>query len=102
MVILGHFLPIIPLKNPKIKIFKNGKIYWRYHHFTHVHHKSQSYDVQFLRYGQNFFAILGHLLPFTSHPTPQPPPNNSELNIKILKKKKNGWRYYPFIHTCVP
>ena len=39
------------LKTQKIKILKNWKNYWRYHHFTHVYQYSQSYCVQFLRYG---------------------------------------------------
>ena len=67
LVILGHFLPFISLKTPKIKILKNEKICWIYHHFTHVHQKSQSYDVRFLRYGMRqtkMFVILGHFLPF--------------------------------------
>ena len=33
LVILGNFLPFTP---PKIKILKNEKICWRYHHFTRV------------------------------------------------------------------
>ena len=37
----GSFLPFIPLK---VKILKNEKICWRYHHFTNVHQKSQAYD----------------------------------------------------------
>ena len=56
---------------------------WRYHHFTQVHQKTQSYEVQFLRYGVRqiffFFVILGHFLPF--------------------KNIKNTWRYYPFTHV---
>ena len=51
LVILGYFLPFYPLKTPKIKILKNQKIFWRYHHFTHVYQKSLSHDVWFLRYG---------------------------------------------------
>ena len=51
LVILGCFLPFLTsLKTPKIKILKNEKICWRYHHFTNVYQKSQSYDVWFLRY----------------------------------------------------
>ena len=69
LVILGHFLPFISLKTPKIKILKNEKICWKYHHFTHVHQKSQSYDVQFLRDGQKYFVILGHFLPFYLPPS---------------------------------
>ena len=44
--------------NPKNQNFekmkekkKQKKNVWRYYHFTHVHHKWQSYDVWFLRYG---------------------------------------------------
>ena len=69
MVILGHFLPFYPLKTPKIKILKIEKICWRYHHFTCVYQKPQSYDVAmvpeiwsatdrlFCHYGP-FFAFL--------------------------------------------
>ena len=55
---------------------------WRYHHFTHVYQKPQSYEVRFLRYGvrqTEFFVILVYFLPFyplTTH------------KIKILKKWK--------------
>ena len=39
-VILGHFLPFYPNKNPKNQSFeKMKKNYWRYHHFTQVHQK---------------------------------------------------------------
>ena len=37
------FFALLPtLKNPKIKILKNEKNCWRYHHLTHVYQKSQS------------------------------------------------------------
>ena len=102
LVILDHFLPFIPLKTPKIKILKSEKISWRYH-FTHTHQKSQSY-IRFLRYGvrqTKCFVILGHFLPFYSAPpSTSQPPSLIIPSIKILKK--NAWRYYPFIHTCVP
>ena len=67
LVILGHFLPFYPLKTPKIKILKNEKICWRYHHFTQVYQKSQSYDAQFLRCRvrqTKFLVILDCFLPF--------------------------------------
>ena len=38
----------------------------RYHHFTHMYQKSQSYDVRFLKYGvkqTELYVILGHFLP---------------------------------------
>ena len=92
LVILGHLLPFYPHKNPKIKILKNEKICWRYHHFTHVYQKSQSYDVQFLRFRvrqAKFYVILGHFLPF------QPPDNPENQNFKF---EKNTWRYYNFTH----
>ena len=51
----------------------------RYYHFTHVHHKWQSYNVWFLIYGAQriyFFVILDHFVPFCPthivHPTPPP------------------------------
>ena len=55
---------------------------WRYHAFTHVYQKPQSYDVQFLRYGvrQIVAVVLGHFLSFSpSHLTTQ----------KIIFFKKN-------------
>ena len=55
-VIIFHFGPLFalfPLQQPKkSKIWKNEKNYWRYHHFTYVHQKLGSDNVQlFLRYG---------------------------------------------------
>ena len=82
LVILGHFLPFNPLKTQKIRILKNEKICWR-HHFTNVHRKSQSYDVQFLRYGQNSFVTLGHFLPFYL------PPDDPEY--QNFEKKWKKW-----------
>ena len=60
------FCPFTPL-NQKIKILKIQKDTWRYHYFTQLHHKWQSYDVWFLRYAvqqTEFFVILGHFFPF--------------------------------------
>ena len=78
LVILGHFL-------------KNEKTCSRYHHFTHVYQKSQSFDVWFLRYEvrwTEFFAISSHFLPFYHHsPSPPPLPPLKIPKIKILKKK---------------
>ena len=43
-------------KTQKMRILKKWKKNcWRYHHFTNVYQKPQSYEVQFLRYGVNFF-----------------------------------------------
>ena len=94
--ILIIFCPFTTL-TLKIKIFKkwkkkNTRIY---HHFIHVYHKWQSYNIWFLRYEvwqTEFFVILGHALPFYPITT---------QNINILKKRKNKkkkeekntWRY---------
>ena len=103
LVILGLFCLFTPLKTPKIKILKNKTICWRYHDFTQVCQRSQSHDVWFLRYGVRHtkcFIILGHFLPFY-HPPPTNDPENQNFEEK-KKNEKNDWRYYPFIHTCVP
>ena len=51
-VILKIFLLFYPPNNAKNQNFlKNEKNSWRYHHFTHVHQKLWSHDVQLLRYG---------------------------------------------------
>ena len=74
-------------KTQKIRIlkkWKKKKNCWRYHHFTHVYQKPQSYEVQFLRYGvrQFFLVIFGHFLPLFS-----PLPNNPEnQNFEKMKK----------------
>ena len=50
-----HFGPIFALWAPsqpaKSKFYKNEKNSMRYYHFTHVHQKSWSQDVRFLRHG---------------------------------------------------
>ena len=38
---------------------------------------------------------VGHFFPFYL------PPNDLEYQ-NFEKNEKNTWRYYPFIHTCVP
>ena len=66
------FCSFTPLTTRKIKILKNGRNAWRYHYFTLVYHKWQSYDVRFLRYGvwhTEFFLILDYILPFYSPTT---------------------------------
>ena len=56
-----------------------------------MHHKLQSYDVWFFRYGAwrtEFFAILDQFSHFC-------PPNNPKKS-KFWKSEKNTWRYYHF------
>ena len=55
-----------------------------------MHHKWQSYNVWFLRYGVwriIFFFILDRFLLF------YPPKNRVNQNLEKPKKKKNAWRY---------
>ena len=68
------FCPFSPLTTWKIKTLKLNKKPWRYYHFTHLHHKWQSYDVWFLRHGvqqTNFFVTLDRFLPFYSPMDPE-------------------------------
>ena len=61
---------------------------WRYHHFTHVYQKPQSYEVQFLRYGVRFFfwSFWANFCPL-----PPPPPNNPDnQNFQRMKKASPG------------
>ena len=64
------FRPFIPLNTWKIKIlkkWKKKKNALRYHQFTFVYHKWQSYGVWFLRHGAqqtDCFVILGYFLLF--------------------------------------
>ena len=82
-IILDHFLHLYPPNNPENQNFeKMKKNAWRYHHFTHVYHKWQSYDVWLLRYGKwwiQFFVILDHFLPFYS------PNNLKNQNFETMK-----------------
>ena len=45
------FFPFTPVMTQKVKIKKDEKNAWRYHHFTHVYQKLWSHQVQFVRYG---------------------------------------------------
>ena len=83
LVILGYFLLFYPLKTLKIKILKNEKFCWRYHHFKLVYQKSQSCELWFLRYRvwqTEFFVILDSFLPF------YPPMDPKNQNFKKMKK----------------
>ena len=89
-VILDHFLPFYPPSKPENQNFEKLKNPWRYHHFTFVYHKWQSYHVWFLRYGvqqTEFFVILDHFLPFYPPSTPE---------NQTFEKLKNPWRYHHF------
>ena len=96
LIIMAHFLPFYPpLKSKKNQNFeKMKKNCWRYHHFTQVYQKPQSYEVQFLRYGvrqTEFFVILGHFLPLY-------PLNNWE-NQNFTTMEKASWDVIT-LHMC--
>ena len=79
------------LKNPKDHNFEKGKkiiYHQRYHRFTHMYQKPQSYEVQFLRYEvrQNFLSFWALFCPFN---LPCPPPLTTQEK-KILK----NWKKY--------
>ena len=95
-VIIGHFLlfyPTIESINQNFQKMKKKHTHthtqtWRYHHFTHVYHKWQSYDIWFLRYKVQLFCHLGPF--FALFPCSQP-----EI-WKYQKNEKNAWRYHHF------
>ena len=80
----GLFFALSPHWRPrKPKFWKVEENTWRYYHLTHEHHKWQSYDVWFLRYGARrteSFVILGQFLPFY--------PTNNPQNQSFEKMKK--------------
>ena len=74
------------LKNLKNQNFeKMKKNCWRYHHFTHVYQKPQSYEVQLLRYEvrQSFLSFWTIFWPFN----PLPPTNPKNQNFEGIKKE---------------
>ena len=82
-VILCHFLPFQPPDKLENQNFEIEKKTWRCHHFTHLHHKCQSCDVRFVRYGVRqtvFFVILDCFLPFNSPNNP----NNQNFEKKEI------------------
>ena len=96
LVILGHILPFYPPKNQKKSKFWIMKKFAEISSFYTCVPKitiiwymvpeiRSEADIIFCHFGP-YFALL-----------PPPPPNDPE-NQNI----ENAWRYYPFVHTCVP
>ena len=85
-VILGNSLPFQLPDNPKNENFQIQKNTWRYYHLKHLHHKWQSYDAWFLRYGPQWteFSVIWTVFCLTT------------WKIKVLKKWKNSWWYHHF------
>ena len=95
----GLFLVLLlpPSKNPKTQNFEKIKkkrccIY----HFTYAYQKSQSYEVQLLRYRvrDRIFCHFGPIFALLPHYW------HRKLKFRKNKKKKH-WRYY-HLCTCVP
>ena len=91
-LILDHFLFFYtpsPLTTQRIKILKKWKKKntWRYHHFTQVHHKWQSYD---------FWSTWAIFCPFS----PLPPPSHNSLKNKNFKKRKKNPGDIIILHKC--
>ena len=68
-------------KPDKLDFWNNEKNCWRYHHFTHVYQKPQSYEVWSVRYKvrQDFLSFWAIFFPFN------PPPPLKTQKTKILK-----------------
>ena len=77
------FCPFTPLTTQKIKILKNWKKAWRYHHFTHAYQKLWSHDVWFLRQGAQQTDKQEK-----SHTEVVAPPKNSNTAYKSIKRLK--------------
>ena len=81
----GLFFALLPPSNnlETQNFEKMKKKPWGYHYFTHVHHKSWSYALLYLRYGtwqlQFSLFILGYFLPF------QHPNNPENQNFEKMK-----------------
>ena len=96
----GSFLALLPLFappsiDPENKNFEEKKKKpWRYYHFTNAYQKWQSYDVWFLRYGEQrkeFFIIFDRFLSFYK---------KTIWKIKILKKSKKKPGDIIILHKC--
>ena len=93
-VIWDCFFPFTPLMTQKFKILKKWKTKTktktrRHYNFTNVHHKWQSYDKWFLRYGvwqPDFLSFWTICLPFYT-------PNTKNQNFE-KNEKKNSWTHH--------
>ena len=87
-----HFSPFFALLphcwTQKLKLGKNVKNIWRYYPFTHVYHKSRSYDVWFLRYKEQRTEFFCHFGPIWSPFYPPPPLNLENQNFEKMKKTR--------------
>ena len=101
-LVIRFFVLLLPWKPQKSKFWKMKKFtgdIMVLHMCSKNHMMYSSWDTEWDR--QNFLSIWAISWPFFHPPHPNDPKNqNFEKNKN--KNKKNAWRYYPFIHTCVP
>ena len=84
------FCPFTPLTMQKIKIKKKKKTSGD---IIILHKCTKIHDMLYSSWNMvcdRLFFILGYFLPFYPHNSPK---------IKILKKRKNTWRYYHFTYV---
>ena len=81
----SFFALSLPWRPGKSKFWTIEKNTWRYCHFTHVHHKWQSYNVWFMTYGARPTRIFCHFGPFGRF-LPFYPPNDPQ-NQNFIKTK---------------
>ena len=79
----GQFFALLhPYRPRKSKFLKNWKNTWRYYHFKNVHHKWQSYDVWFLRYGMQQTEFLSFWTVFCPFAPQKPKKSKFWKNLK--------------------
>ena len=92
---LSHPPPPPPWQPGKSKFWKIEKNNWGYYHFTNVHHKWQSSDVWFLRYGAGWTKFFCHFGLFFALLLLPDGPRKS----RFWKHENNVWRYYYLKHV---
>ena len=91
---IGQTLSFYPQQNLKNQNFDDDDDDDAYHHFTHVHQNSQSYDKQLLRYRvrqTEFLVILGHFFALSLSNKPE------NQNFEKLKKAPED---VTILHLC--
>ena len=91
-VTLGHFLPFQLTGNPENQNLKKNTR--KFSNFTHLHHKWQSHDTWFLKYGAQQTEFFCHAGPFFA----LLPPYGSRKS-KFWKNEQHIWRYYHFTNV---
>ena len=97
LTLWATFCPFSPLTTWKIKILTLKKNTWSYYHFTHLHHKWQSYmygswDMECNRHSfLSFWTIFGHFTPLWTKKIKTF--KNIEKQLKVLSFYKHKWQF---------